>query len=208
MTRAMAGLTCSMLAASLLAPGLALGDGDRDRRDGDGDRRHHQRPSVTVRPGPPPAQPPSLQTRVHVPGHRGHVPRPHVWPPIYYEPGYAPAPLYAPPLESTTSMAPPTPSVVEYPNGRYELRGDGVWSAYRWVWIPNPPSAPPAEAFPPAPPAEAPPEPAATAAPRATDSAPRTELYRWTDDQGIVHWTDRWDAIPEPYRGKATKLKS
>src|SRR2546427_5342754 len=34
---------------------------------------------------------------------------------------------------------PPMPSVVEYPHGRYELRGDGVTAPYAWVWIPNPP---------------------------------------------------------------------
>lgn len=28
--------------------------------------------------------------------------------------------------------------------GRYVLRGDGITTAYQWVWIPNPPSTPPA----------------------------------------------------------------
>jgi hypothetical protein len=36
-----------------------------------------------------------------------------------------------------------TPGVIEYPSGRYELRGDGTTTPYVWVWIPNPPSTPP-----------------------------------------------------------------
>ena len=41
-------------------------------------------------------------------------------------------------------------TVIQYPHGRYELHGDGVYIAYRWVWIPGalppppPPPAPPA----------------------------------------------------------------
>jgi hypothetical protein len=34
------------------------------------------------------------------------------------------------------------PTVVEYPHGRYELRGDGIRTAYQWVWIPKPPPPP------------------------------------------------------------------
>jgi len=37
----------------------------------------------------------------------------------------------------------PMPTVVQYPHGRYELRGDGITVAYHWVWIPNPPPPPP-----------------------------------------------------------------
>ena len=41
----------------------------------------------------------------------------------------------------------PAPSkgsaTVQYPHGRYELRGDGVNTAYQWVWIPNAPPPPP-----------------------------------------------------------------
>ena len=64
--------------------------------------------------------------------------------PAYYveRPVYYTAPAYAAP-------APRYSRVVEYPHGRYELRGDGVYTAYQWVWIPNPPPPPP----PPAPPA-------------------------------------------------------
>jgi hypothetical protein len=28
------------------------------------------------------------------------------------------------------------------------------------------------------------------------------QLYRWTDAQGVVYWTDRIDAVAEPYRSK------
>jgi hypothetical protein len=49
-------------------------------------------------------------------------------------------PVYAPP------PAPIDRAVVYYPNGRYELRGDGVDTACQWVWIPSValvPSVPP-----------------------------------------------------------------
>src|SRR2546426_124181 len=95
---------------------------------------------------------------------------------------------------------PPRPSVVEYPHGRYELRGDGVTSPYTWVWIPNPPPPPP----PPAPPAGAPPAPPASGSP-----APErhSQVYRWTDGQGVTHLTDRWDAVPPEYRARATRFQ-
>jgi len=44
---------------------------------------------------------------------------------------------------------PPIPTVVQYPHGRYELRGDGTTIQYHWVWIPNPPPPPPAAPPPP-----------------------------------------------------------
>ena len=46
---------------------------------------------------------------------------------------------------SATSVAPEVQREVVYPHGRYVLQGDGVNSAYQWVWIPNPPSQPPPE---------------------------------------------------------------
>src|SRR5262249_33085574 len=62
--------------------------------------------------------------------------------PVYYAqptsvPPASPVPPPPPP------PPPPMPSVIEYPNGRFELRGDGVASPYNWVWIPNPPPPPP-----------------------------------------------------------------
>src|SRR3989441_9855981 len=119
-------------------------------------------------------------------------------PPVYYAPPayYAPPVYYAPPAYSApqpVSVAPsPTPSVVEFSTGRYELRGDGVSAPYTWVWIPNPPTAPP----PSTPPLGGPTS--------GRPSAPRmSQLYRWTDSVGVVHWTERLDAVPEQYRSRA-----
>jgi hypothetical protein len=55
----------------------------------------------------------------------------------------APAVVYAPPSVAYFTP-PPTSTVIQYPHGRYELRGDGVTTPYMWVWIPNPPPPPPA----------------------------------------------------------------
>jgi hypothetical protein len=133
-------------------------------------------------------------------------------PPVSYGVEYAPAPVYAasyqqpavytpPPMGGTGSvtLAPVSPSVVEYSHGRYELRGDGVTTPYTWVWVPNPPPAPPAAAPPPAvaPPAYVPPD---SDAPR---PSARARLYRWTDESGVAHWTNKADAVPEEYRKQA-----
>jgi len=120
-------------------------------------------------------------------------------PPVYYgAPAYYdPPPYYGPPPGATLSVAPapapaPMPSVVQYPNGRYELRGDGVTTPYTWVWIPNPPPPPP----PAAPPAGAPTS--------GEQSPPRhVQVYRWVDEEGVVHLTDRQDAVPPRYRALA-----
>ena len=46
--------------------------------------------------------------------------------PVYYREVYVAAPAMV--------QAPsPYPTVVEYPHGRYELRGDGVRAPYQWV---------------------------------------------------------------------------
>src|SRR6266498_6095961 len=79
---------------------------------------------------------------------------------------------------------PPMPSVVEYPTGRYELRGDGAMTPYTWIWIPNPPPAPPS-----APPMD-------PAAPVGSPGVRLSKLYHWTDDEGVAHWTDRRDVVP------------
>jgi len=89
------------------------------------------------------------------------VPRVVVAPaPVYYPPPpvyYAPSPAYsAPPVYGNQAYAGPTsaqPRVIQYPHGRYVLRGDGVVTAYQWAWIPNPPIPPPPAGPPPAPPA-------------------------------------------------------
>ena len=109
---------------------------------------------------------------------------------------YSSPPPYVPPVmyDVSTFSAPaaapaPVPRVVEFPTGRYELRGDGIRTPYTWVWIPNPPTAPPTPALP-GPPASA--DPAAV--------TPRPEVYQWVDEQGVVHWTNRRDAVPLRYR--------
>jgi hypothetical protein len=112
-------------------------------------------------------------------------------PPTYAPPAYdAPPVSYGPDAGGAISLAPPpqpTPAVVEFPTGRYELRGDGMATPYAWVWIPNPPVAPPSQA------------------PSPGDPAPSSQrqLYRWTDEAGVAHWTDRRDAVPQPYRAEA-----
>ncbi|HET7875350.1 MAG TPA: hypothetical protein VFN71_07470 [Methylomirabilota bacterium] len=71
--------------------------------------------------------------------------------PYYVErPVYYAAPAYAYPSQAVGVQPAPQayPTVVQYPHGRYELRGDGVQTPYQWVWIPNPPPPP---AAPPAP---------------------------------------------------------
>ena len=102
--------------------------------------------------------------------------------------------VYTQPLDSTVSAtpsAPPPPNVVQHATGRYELRGDGVTTPYTWVWIPNPPPPPPA-----APPMG----PLFSGDP---PSARHNQLYRWTDEQGVMHLTDRLDTVPSQYRVQA-----
>ena len=134
-------------------------------------------------------------------------------PPLYFDGwAYSSAPAYYVPVP-VLPAPPPMPSVVQYPHGRYELRGDG------WVWVPTPPAPPP-----PAPPAAlhqppAPVEPPQERPPSASRSVtpahevklylgagkpPQSvQLYRWTDEQGVVHWADRADAVPARYRAQA-----
>ena len=104
----------------------------------------------------------------------------------------APA-IYEPAPVSLGSMAPPSSQgVVEYPGGRYELRGDGMTMAYRWVWIPNPPSGPPGSK-------------SAASGPPPAELAParRGTIYHWTDTDGVMHVTDRWEMVPQRYRQQA-----
>lgn len=131
-------------------------------------------------------------------------------PPAYYQPAYYDPPAYSAPVTynppvsyapapyNTVSVA-PTPNVVQFSTGRYELRGDGMSAPYAWVWIPNPPTSPPPPPAPPAPPA-AEPGVSGGGASSGPVRARAGQLYRWTDKDGVVHWTDRLDAVPEQYR--------
>jgi hypothetical protein len=62
----------------------------------------------------------------------------------FYPVSYAPV-SYAVPSQAV-AVAPVSqggwtgPRVVQYPHGRYELRGDGVTVAWAWVWIPSVPA--------------------------------------------------------------------
>jgi len=124
-----------------------------------------------------------------------------VFPPAAYAYGPPPAVYEQPSPTVIVSPAPPTfiPSVIEYPNGRYELQGDGIMTPYRWVWIakiPAPPSAPPEG--PPAAGPEARPQPA-----KERPQAPPKDIYRWVEDDGVTHWSDQKEGIPARYRSKA-----
>ena len=135
---------------------------------------------------------------------------PYYYPPDYYPPYYQQS-YYDPPVSYSAPAAygaqpsgtiavapappqsPPAPTVVEFATGRYELRGDGVNAPYTWVWIPNAPTAPPA----------APSAPPVDPSSGSSQVPPRVgHLYRWTDAQGVIYWTDRLDAVPEQYRSR------
>jgi hypothetical protein len=64
-------------------------------------------------------------------------------PPVYAAPTYASAPAY--PVGASAPA--PRPAAVQrevvYAQGRHVLLGDGVTSAYQWVWVPNPPAGTP-----------------------------------------------------------------
>jgi hypothetical protein len=184
--------------ASTVTAASADGHHARVRGDFDGRRdfgRHHRFHGFVHRPFFPFFVGPSVVVASPV-----VVAPPAVYsaPPIFYGgvPAYAynSAPAYAPP------PPPPMPRVVEFPSGRYELRGDGVSTPYSWVWIPNPPVAPPPPPPPTAPPASLP-------GPSAPRAAPATAaVYRWTNEQGVTTWTDNPEKIPVLYRGQANRL--
>ena len=93
----------------------------------------------------PPYRAPTVPAVVVAPPPLAYAPAPTYYaaPPVYGAPSpYAAAPAYANP--ASIASVPVQPRVVQYPHGRYVLQGDGITTAYQWVWIPNPPSAPPA----------------------------------------------------------------
>ena len=163
---------------------------------------------------PPPSRHPGFD-----PGRPGHRPV-HYGPyapgvilygyPVYYPveayatpPAYDPAPAYGAPGGGAPTASPGGgPTVIEFANGRYELRGDGVSLPYAWVWIPNAPPPPPP---PPAPPATVAVPPAAPSGPASAQAPRQSRLYRWVDAEGVAHWTDREDAVPPEYRAQASR---
>ncbi len=229
-----AAVAWPLVAGVLLAPTAALADRSHGRPVGDGHAGDAvvPRPLVSQGIGRPPVSRRPFFHRRDVPFAAAPVvvyalPPPVVYsvpapsdPPVVYNstvvysaPAVYNSPaVYAPPAVddsppvarapvtgAVSAPSPPaTPSVIEYPTGRYELRGDGVTVLYTWVWIPNPP---------PAPPESAPPAPAPAPAPAADDPGPgrQSQLYRWTDAQGVTHWTNRADAVPDEHRGQAKR---
>jgi hypothetical protein len=123
-------------------------------------------------------------------------------PPMYYPPPasyYGPPPAYAappPPAYAPPAAQPqlqqdvePIQREVVFPTGRYVLRGDGVNTPYTWVWIPNPPKAPPGGAAP--------------SDPRSRDTD--RGVYAWTDGNGVTTWTDRLSQVPPELRATARR---
>src|SRR6266403_1591469 len=90
---------------------------------------------------------------------------------------------YGPPLSQDVQ---PIEREAVFPTGRYVLRGDGVNVPYTWVWIPNPPTAPPG------------------GAPSSSMAGERT-VYAWTDANGVTTWTDRLSKVPSEHRANARR---
>lgn len=113
-----------------------------------------------------------------------------------------PSPAYSPPeaVEQPPAVSEESPvqREVAFPNGKYVLQGDGVTDAYHWVWIPTVPEMPPAP--PTAPPASKP------VPSDSTVSRSPQRLYRWIDTQGVVNWTNNWEAVPERHRSQAKRF--
>ena len=127
---------------------------------------------------------------------------PMYYPATYYAPAnYPPASLppapYAPPASGSISVppVPPAATVVSFPGGRYELRGDGITAPYQWVWVPNSPPVPP-------PPPTAPPAAAPEGVPGAARrQAARTPFPALPLDRRAGH-----RALDEPRRGRAGEV--
>ena len=187
------GLVFALLAVALPAPAWAdardypgrLGDGARPRHSGRAEfahrhrHHHHRQAPVYVIPGTVLVGPPETY---FAPPPAAYPPPPMVYAPtmIYAPPApYTPPPTGHAPPPPPAPTAPPEPQVVEFDTGRYELRGDGLRERYTWVWVPNPPSAPPG----------------AASARRA-----RTTVYRWTDESGVVTLTDDPSKVPPQFR--------
>src|SRR6266540_2478912 len=110
----------------------------------------YRAPTVVVAPPPVYSAPPPTYP---APPPAYSAPPIYSAPPAYsaLPPAYSAPPRYARQVYAAPASAQPT--VIHYPHGRYELRGDGIATAYQWVWIPNPPIAPPPPGATPGPPA-------------------------------------------------------
>jgi len=42
--------------------------------------------------------------------------------------------------------------------------------------------------------------------PPTESSARRQRVYRWVDDEGVAHWTDQGESIPQRYRARVERL--
>jgi hypothetical protein len=191
----LAGLPASALAqarghAGRPSPGPSAGFHSGFAHHHFGGRFHHRTTTVTVFAWPffgapldyyaPPVYTPPVV----------YTPPPVVYPSVAYPPAtsYAPPSVaYSPaPPPPTSPPPPPMPRSVEFGSGRYELRGDGLNTPYVWVWIPNPPSAPPTSS--------------------AARSAP-ARVYRWTDDNGVTTLTDDLEKVPARFRAQVTQTQ-
>ncbi|MGH7388131.1 MAG: hypothetical protein ACREM3_01555 [Candidatus Rokuibacteriota bacterium] len=119
----------------------------------------------------------------------------------YVVDGYGAVPVTYAPAAAVPPPAPfPTPTLIDYATGWYQLRGDGVTSPYAWVWIPRPPAAPAPLSEP-----ALPPRPGETP-PAASEPPPRAErgpAYHFTDEGGVTTWTNRLDRVPKRFRDQA-----
>lgn len=81
----------------------------------------------------------------------GSAPVVYAPPVVYYDESpvyYLPSTYYDPGAAGLAVAVEPLPPPVQYPTGRYEMRGNGTTIPYVWVWVPEPPAAPPEAARP------------------------------------------------------------
>src|SRR5262245_43604231 len=120
-TRAIIGASFAILAGLALAPGATLAQHRVETR---GELRTQTPQPFVFRS--------QHQRQAHV-GQKPFVNAPFGPAVIVAAPGYDTAADVPPPM--APPAAAPTPDIIEFPEGRYELRGDGINTPYRWVWI-------------------------------------------------------------------------
>ena len=97
-----------------------------------------------------------------------------------------PSMVTASPIALPAPATLPTATLVDHPDGWYQLRGDGATTPYQWVWIPKPPG---------------PPASRVESTPVARDA--RGPAYQWTDDRGVTTWTNKLERVPKRFRDQA-----